>query len=217
VTTDEPIDEPDGVRRLERLPPRPGPELDRVLDAVERCITRYGLRRTSMSDIAREMGVARTTLYRQVSSLDEAMALVSSRRFHRFLDKLLELSTDGLDADAFVQVIVRSVRMTLAEPVMQRLLHDEPEILGAFLTSGSVAGLVEQFTTLITPAVRAAMGSGLIRTSDPTMVAAWVVRVVLVLTAVPAPDDELDATVRFVLLPMLDPSGIPAVDGEQPT
>jgi AcrR family transcriptional regulator len=208
VTTDEPIDqphEPTGViRLLDHLPPRPGPELDRVLDAVERCITRYGLRRTSMSDIAREMGVARTTLYRQVSSLDEAMALVSSRRFHRFLDKLLELSADGLDAEAFIEVIVRSVRMTLAEPVMQRLLHDEPDILGHYLTSGSVAMLVEQITALITPAVRAAMSSGLIRLSDPALAAQWIVRVVLVLTTVPAPDDELEATVRFVLLPMLD-------------
>ena len=206
---DEPLEvPPDGpagvVHMLGHLPPRPGPELDRVLDAVERCITRYGLRRTSMSDIAREMGVARTTLYRQVSSLDEAMALVSSRRFHRFLDKLLELSTDGLDADAFIEVIVRSVRMTLAEPVVQRLLHDEPEILGNFVTGGSVAALVDQITTLITPAVQAAMTSGLIRTSDAAMAAGWIVRVVLVLTTVPPPDDELEATVRFVLLPILD-------------
>jgi AcrR family transcriptional regulator len=205
VSADEPIDEPSpGMRLHDRLPPRPGPELDRVLDAVERCITRYGLRRTSMSDIAREMGVARTTLYRQVSSLEEAMALVSSRRFHRFLDKLLELSGEGLDAETFIQVIVRSVRMTLAEPVVQRLLHDEPEILGDYVTSGSLAALVAQITELITPAVRTAMGSGLLRMSDPAMAAGWIVRVVFVLTTVPAPDDELEATIRFVLQPMLE-------------
>jgi AcrR family transcriptional regulator len=205
VRADEPVDQPTPPVRLhDRLPPRPGPELDRVLDAVERCITRYGLRRTSMSDIAREMGVARTTLYRQVSSLEEAMALVSSRRFHRFLDKLLELSAEDLDAETFIQVIVRSVRMTLAEPVVQRLLHDEPEILGDYLTSGSIAALVHQITELITPAVGTAMGSGLLKMSDPAMAAGWIVRVVLVLTAVPAPDDELEATVRFVLQPMLE-------------
>ena len=135
------------------------------------------------------------------------MALVSSRRFHRFLDKLLELSADGLDADAFIGVIVRSVRMTLAEPIVRRLLHDEPEILGNFVTGGSAAALVDQITTLITPAVQAAMRSGLIRTSDPAMAAGWIVRVVLVLTTVPPPDDELDAMVRFVLLPMLDAGG----------
>lgn len=50
--------------------------------AVERCLTRFGVRRTSMTDIARELGVARTTLYRQVGSLEEAISLVTSRRFH---------------------------------------------------------------------------------------------------------------------------------------
>ena len=96
MSADEPVGGSTGEERfLDWLPPRPGPELDPVLDAVERCLTRYGLRRTSMSDIAREMGVARTTLYRQVPSLEHAMALMTSRRFHRFLDKLLDLLLHG--------------------------------------------------------------------------------------------------------------------------
>ena len=202
VGADEPGTAP---MHFEGLPPRPDPQLDRLLDAVERCLTRYGLRRTTMSDIAREMGVARTTLYRQVSSIEEATALMSSRRLHRFVDKVLELSDHGLDAEAFVQVIVRSVRMTLAEPVVKRLLNDEPEILGQLLTSGAIAGLVGQITGLLTPVVRQAMGAGLLRMGDPAMTAQWIVRIVLVLTTVPAPDDELEATVRFALLPMLDP------------
>ena len=187
------------------LPPRPDPELDRLLDAVERCLTRYGLRRTTMSDIAREMGVARTTLYRQVSSIEEATALMSSRRLHRFVDKLLELSGQGLDAEAFVQVIVRATRMTLAEPVVQRLLRDEPEILGELVTSGAVAALVGQVSGLLTPVLRQAMADGLLRAGDPAMAADWIVRIVLVLTTVPAPDEDLEASVRFVLLPMLRP------------
>ncbi|MBN2622693.1 MAG: hypothetical protein JXA83_04965, partial [Acidimicrobiales bacterium] len=59
-------------------------------------------------------------------------------------------------------------------------------------------------TDLLTPVLRQAMGTGLIRASDPALAAEWIVRIVLVLTAVPAPDDELEATVRFVLLPVLD-------------
>lgn len=200
-------DEVSGDRLYDRLPPRPAPELDRVLDAVERCLARYGVNRTSMTDIAREMGVARTTLYRQVSSLEEAMALMSSRRFHRFLDELVELSAAGITADTFVQVIVRTVRSALADPVAQRILHDEPELLGQYLTSGSLAVLAEQITALLTPVLRVAMATGLIRANDPTMTAGWIVRIVLALGAVPPPDDELEDTVRFVLQPMLDPDG----------
>jgi len=186
------------------LPPRPDPALDGVLDAVERCLTRFGLRRTTMSDIARELGVARTTLYRQVSSLEEATALVSSRRLHRFLDRLVQLNDQGLDAEGFVGVIAHTIRTTLADPVMQRLLRDEPDVLGRWFADGTVAGLVAQITELLTPVVRQAMGSGCIRAGDPALAAEWIVRTVLVLTAVPTADEELEATVRFVLLPMLD-------------
>jgi AcrR family transcriptional regulator len=204
VPAEQPIT---GAQLYDRLPPRPAPELDRVLDAVERCLARYGVKRTSMSDIAREMGVARTTLYRQVSSLEEAMALMSSRRFHRYLDEHVELSAQGNSPDSFVLVIVRTVRAALADPVAQRILHLEPDLLGEYVANGALAVLAEQIIELLTPVLRLAMGTGLIRANDPTMVAGWIVRFVLGLGAVPPPDDELETTVRFVLQPMLDPNG----------
>ena len=193
------------IRLYDQLPPRPDADLDRVLDAVERCLARYGVKRTSMTDIAREMGVARTTLYRQVTSLEEAMALMSSRRFYRFLDEVVALSAQGISAETFVTVIVRTVRTAISDPVIQRILHDEPEILGDYLSTGSVAALAEQIASLLTPVLHAAMGTGLIRASDPAMAAGWIVRIVLALGVVPPPDDELEATVRFILQPMLDP------------
>ena len=192
-----------GAGRLhDRMPPRPGPELDPVLDAVERCLTRHGIRRTSMTDIARELGVARTTLYRQVGSLEEAISLVSSRRFHRFLDEVVALSAGGIDIDTFVKVIVRTVRTALDDPVAQRVLRDEPELLGEYLASGSLQTLAGQVIDLITPVLAAAAATDIIRTTDPAMTAGWLVRIVLSLGAVPPPDDELDATVRHILLPL---------------
>jgi AcrR family transcriptional regulator len=188
------------------LPPRPSPELDRVLDAVERCLARFGLRRTSMTDIAREMGVARTTLYRQVSSLEEAMALMSSRRFHQFLDQLVALSAQGLTVDTFIQVIVRTVRTALHDPVAQRILNEEPDLVGEYLTNGSLASLAANIVDLLTPVLQAAMGTGLIRASDPELAAGWIVRVVLALGAVPPADEDLERTVEFVLRPLLDPA-----------
>jgi hypothetical protein len=49
------------------------------------------------------------------------------------------------------------------------------------------------------------MGAGLLRRADPALAASWIVRIVLALAAFPPPDDELEATVRFVLGPMLAP------------
>jgi AcrR family transcriptional regulator len=194
------------ARLSDRLPPRPPAELDRALDAVERCVARFGIRRTSMTDIAHEMGVARTTLYRQVTSLEDALALMTSRRFHRFLDELVALAAEGISADTFVQLIVRTVRTALDDPIAQRLLNDEPALLGEYVANGSLATLAGQIGDLLVPVLRAAMTTGLIRTSDPDMLGAWIVRIVLGLGVMPPPPDELEATVRFALGPMLDPT-----------
>jgi len=190
-------------RLHDRIPPRPPPSLDPTLDAVERCLTRFGVRRTSMSDIAREMGIARTTLYRQVGSLEEAISLVTSRRFHRFLDELVILTAGGLGPETFVDVIARTVRTALDDPVARRILTDEPELLGEYLAAGSLQTLAEQIAELLTPVIVAAAAAGAVRTEDPAMTAAWLVRIVLALGAVPPPDDELESTVRHVLLPLL--------------
>lgn len=48
---------------------------------------------------ARPVGTRRGqygTLYRQVAPIEEAMALMSSRRLHRFLDELIALATEGI-------------------------------------------------------------------------------------------------------------------------
>lgn len=201
--------QPDTVDRLyDQLPPRPGPELDRVLDAVERCLSRFGIRRTSMTDVAKELGVARTTLYRQVASLQEAVALLSSRRFHRFLDEvvLLVQATGPISPETFVQATARAVRLGLEDPVGQRVLRDEPDLVGSYLTSGALPALAEQIVDALTPIMEAAMATGLVRPGRPRLAATWMVRIVLSLAAVPAPDDELEDAVRYVLLPMLDPA-----------
>jgi AcrR family transcriptional regulator len=49
------------------------PDQDPILDAVVRVITRYGVRRTTMNDIAREADVSRQTLYGRYTNKDGVM------------------------------------------------------------------------------------------------------------------------------------------------
>jgi AcrR family transcriptional regulator len=189
---------------VERLPPRPGPELDRVLDATERCVTRFGLRRASMTDIAREMGVARTTLYRQVSSLEAALALVASRQFHRFLDELVQLTVGGADAEAFIQASIRAVTFASSDPIVQRVVNAEPEFVAEVIGRGQLPVHAEQITDWLTPVFAEAMRTGAIRRSDPRLAAGWMVRTVFSLIAIPA-EDGLETMVRFALEPVLRP------------
>jgi AcrR family transcriptional regulator len=49
------------------------PAQDPILDAVVRVITRYGVRRTTMNDIAREADVSRQTIYGRYTNKDGVM------------------------------------------------------------------------------------------------------------------------------------------------
>src|SRR2546423_62340 len=64
---------------------------DAVLDATVDCVARYGLAKTSLSDIAREMGVAPSTVYRKVGTVENAVRLVMAREGHRQLARMPEL------------------------------------------------------------------------------------------------------------------------------
>lgn len=186
------------------LPDRPSPDLDRALDATERCIVRYGMHRVSMSDIAREMEVSRTTLYRQVSSLQEAMSLVASRMFHSFLDDLTSLVSAGISADTLIEAVVRVVEHAAASPIIRRILNDEPEYLGELVTSGRLPIVARQVTELMTPVIEAAAVSGAIRPVDAPLAAEAITRLVASLVSFP-PMNDLEPTVRSILGPMLDP------------
>ncbi|MYV52124.1 TetR/AcrR family transcriptional regulator [Streptomyces sp. SID3212] len=53
--------------------------LTEVLDATYDCLARYGVRRTTMDDIASTMGVSRSAVYQYVNSKDDAFRRLAER------------------------------------------------------------------------------------------------------------------------------------------
>ncbi|MFF9897038.1 TetR/AcrR family transcriptional regulator [Streptomyces longispororuber] len=58
-----------------------------VLDATYACLSRYGVRRTTMDDIAREMGVSRSAVYQYVRGKDDAVRRLARRLHDRALER----------------------------------------------------------------------------------------------------------------------------------
>ncbi|MFD4408109.1 TetR/AcrR family transcriptional regulator [Streptomyces sp. NPDC058251] len=61
--------------------------LDEVLDAAYECLTRYGVRRTTMDDIASAMGVSRSAVYQYVRSKDDAFRRLAGRLHEQALGR----------------------------------------------------------------------------------------------------------------------------------
>jgi AcrR family transcriptional regulator len=57
----------------------------RILDAAERCMARYGLRRVSMGDVAAEARVSRGSVYRYFADRDALVEAVLERTADRFV------------------------------------------------------------------------------------------------------------------------------------
>jgi AcrR family transcriptional regulator len=64
-----------------------GDRLNDVLDATYACLRRYGVRRTTMDDIATEMGVSRSAVYQYVKNKDDAFRRLAKRLHDEALAK----------------------------------------------------------------------------------------------------------------------------------
>jgi AcrR family transcriptional regulator len=79
-----------------------------VLDAARKQFLHYGVNRTTMADVARELGIPRQTMYEYVSSRDELVDAVLVARITEIADEL-KPATAGTFTDALVETSVAAI------------------------------------------------------------------------------------------------------------
>lgn len=186
------------------IPTPPSEDLDAYLDAAARCFVRYGVRRTSVQDIANEMGVNRTTVYRQVGTVDHQIRLLIARDLHRLLAELPASLAGKSGPRAVVELMATIIGFVSNHPVLTKVLQDEPEVIGPFLVS-DLPEVIARVTAAIAPLLRSAMAASQIATRDAELLAESLVRLGITLILAPPPG-ELDAFLAEVLVPTLKPN-----------
>lgn len=183
--------------------PAPSPTLDPFLDAASSCFSRHGVRRTSVQDIARELRVDRTTVYRQVGNVDRIVRLLMARELHRLLEALPDSLLGLRGPDVIVDVLATVVAYGRNHPVLTKVLADEPELIGPFLVTDAPP-MLDAIGGLIAPILAAAMEAGELAERDPVALAQLLVRLCLAYLLAPPPGD-LVAALSEVLVPALTP------------
>lgn len=191
----------------ERLPLPPDPALDPVLDAATACLGRHGISKTTLSDIAREMGVAPSTVYRKVGSVDNVTMLVFAREAQRFLERLPSTLSGATGPSAITTLMVDAVTTLANHPVAAKVLRDEGDWMGRMLTR-QLDHLLAQGVEVTAPLLTAAMATGLVRAQDPQRLAHWMLRIALAALVAPPPGD-LQSALDELLLPVLAPTPPP--------
>ncbi|GGV56252.1 hypothetical protein GCM10010277_57360 [Streptomyces longisporoflavus] len=95
--------------------------LDEVLDATYDSLTRYGVRRTTMDDIASTMGVSRSAVYQYVRNKDDAFRKLAERLHAEALARARQAAAE----DAPIAERIRGVLDAKLDLVL-RLAGDSP-------------------------------------------------------------------------------------------
>ena len=105
------------------------PMVARILDAGEQCIHRFGIRRTSMGEVARVGKLSRGSIYRHFSAKEALIEGIIRRRQEAFLNRteaLLEKETKLVDK---LTLAVLAGRKDMQEGIFAALAEVEPETL----------------------------------------------------------------------------------------
>ena len=186
------------------LPPVPAPALDPYLDAAAACFARHGISRTGVPDIARELDVSRTTVYRQIGTVEQAARLLLARELHRFLAHLPSALEGASGPETVTRLIGAVVRFAREHPVLHKVLADEPELLGPYLTR-ELPDLVGRVSTMAAPLLAQAMNQQFIRRCDPEVLAEFLVRTTISVILAPPPGDVV-AFLDETIMPIVKPS-----------
>src|SRR6201997_1675856 len=60
---------------------------ERILAAAERCIDRHGIRKTTMDDVACEVGLSRPSVYRYFADRDDLLIELITRHARALIDR----------------------------------------------------------------------------------------------------------------------------------
>jgi AcrR family transcriptional regulator len=182
-------------------PPRP--DLDPFLDAASRCFARHGLRRTSVQDVARELGVDRTTVYRQVGTIPQQARLLAAREIQRLVASIPARAPQPVGPREIIEIMSSVIDDVRRHPVMAKLLADDTDTV-TLSTLTELPALLERVAAGLAPMLSAAMKAGVLARRDPAILAEWLIRLVVTLVLVP-PLTELRAFLAELLLPALTP------------
>lgn len=165
---------------------------EQILDAAREQFTTFGLRRSTVDDVARRAGVSRVTVYRRIGNKDSLVSACLLREYRRFLvevdDAVAALPTTE---DRLVEGFAAVLRHIREHPLIGGLLRLEPETMLPFLTleSGPAFLAIRDYLADRLREARRAEGRPV---SDPTPVAELMVRVTVSFLLNPVSCFELD-------------------------
>src|SRR5271167_715720 len=104
---------------------------ERIVAAAERCIDRHGIRKTTMDDVASEVGLSRPSVYRYFADRDDLLIELITRHGRALLDRARKsISRQGSLADQIVEAVLYTAEHARRDPMTRHILDPDGTSLG---------------------------------------------------------------------------------------
>ncbi|KMS71671.1 TetR family transcriptional regulator [Streptomyces viridochromogenes] len=136
---------------------------DAVLDAVRDCVLAVGVRRTTLTDVARRAGVSRMTLYRRWPDVRSLVGDLMTREWVAVATGAMPERRPGANARGLiVEGLVAGVEAFGAHPLFRKIVDVDPELLLPYVLDRRGASQ-EALIALLADAVREGHADGSVR------------------------------------------------------
>jgi AcrR family transcriptional regulator len=114
---------------------------ERILAAAERCIDRHGIRKTTMDDVACEVGLSRPSVYRYFADRDDLLIELITRHARALIERARKsISRQSNLPDQIVEAILYTAEHGRRDPLTRHILDPDGTSLGKrMVASGASA------------------------------------------------------------------------------
>lgn len=118
----------------------------RIVAAARSCLEQFGPAKTTLSDVAAELGVTRQTVYRYYPNLAEVLSAVAQAGLDDFVERMeRHLATSTTPAEAAIESVVFAIRAIPQEPYIGVLFQaGETDIFSRGVTSSMAVSVGTQ-------------------------------------------------------------------------
>jgi AcrR family transcriptional regulator len=104
---------------------------ERILAAAERCIDRHGIRKTTMDDVACEVGLSRPSVYRYFADRDDLLIELITRHARALLNRARKsISRQSSLPDQIVETVLYTAEHARRDPLTRHMIDPDGTSLG---------------------------------------------------------------------------------------
>lgn len=151
------------------MPARGGSELEeRILDAARGCVLEYGVRKTTLVEVARRANVSRPTVYRRWADTASLLADLMTREFRATIAEVLP--TDGDARTRLVHGVVDGARRIREHALFVKVFNADAELVLTYIVN-RLGRSQRDVLDLCAAEIRSGHDDGSVRAGDPQRMA----------------------------------------------